>query len=136
MMRILFLVLCSMTAVQFTAQAEIEIYADGHKYSSLQAYKTSEKSDRVDLSKIKTDQLKSMSLAEMAQHKLYVLSVEKTVVGALQGFYQNWGSPDIKEAREISSGQLKDVIQEAVTSSKDPKLLISGAGKVRIMRLQ
>ena len=68
-------------------------------------------------------------------HKLYVLSVENGVVGALQDFYQTWGQADLQTPQSISSGQLQEAIQQAVTTSKDPKLLISEPGKVRIMAL-
>jgi len=71
----------------------------------------------------------------LTQHKLYVLSVENGVVDALQDFYQPQGQQGFPIGQEISSEQLQAAIQQAVTASKEPKLLISEPGKVRIMAL-
>jgi len=57
------------------------------------------------------------------------------VVGALQDFYQNWGQSEVQVPRTISSEQLQVAIQQAVATSKEPKLLISEPGKVRIMAM-
>ena len=84
----------------------------------------------VDFSKVKTFQLTQKNITDSALHKLYVLSVEDGMVSALRGFYQTWGQPDY-----ISPEQLQEAIQQAVATSKGPKLLISGSGKVRIMSL-
>ena len=120
MKRILFLVLWVIPVLGTQAQGAIEIYANGHKYDSPQAYLASKKSAPVNQKK----------LSDASLHKLCVLSVENGVVGALQDFYQTWGQSDF-----IFPEQLQEVIQQAVTTSKDPKLLISGEGKVRIMSL-
>ena len=69
-------------------------------------------------------------LSDAVLHKLYVLSVENGMVSALQDFYQALG-----QSNSISPEQVQEAIQQTVTTSKDPKLLISGAGKVRIMSL-
>ena len=68
-------------------------------------------------------------------HRLYVLSVENGVVSALEDFYQTRGKSDFQITRNISSEQLQEAIGQAVAMSKDPKLLISEPGKVRIMAL-
>jgi len=123
-MRILFLVLCLIPV--FGPQARgttIEIYANGHKYDSLQAYLLSKNSATLPSSPQK--------LSDGALHKLYVLSVENGMVGALQDFYKTWGQSDF----QISAEQLPQAIRQAVTTSKNPKLLISRPGKVRIMDL-
>ena len=74
-------------------------------------------------------------MPDKALHKLYVLSVEDGVVGAFQDFYQPQGQSDIQVSQKISSAQLQSVIQQAVTTSNAPKLLIAQPGKVRIMAL-
>jgi len=163
MKRILFLVLWVVPIFVPQAQGAIEIYVNGHKYGSLQAYLASKKTTvakisfkpvsldsqqedyirkaaqqlgiNVDFSKVKTFQVGQKSLTDRDLHKFYVLSVENGVVGALHDFYQNWGHPDFQTPNRISSEQLQEVIQQAVATSKDPKLLISELGKVRIMGL-
>jgi hypothetical protein len=163
MKRILFFVFWA--ALWFTPQArgDIEIYANGRQYDSLQAYLAAEKAANapstavpasldnqqedyirkeaqqwginVDLKKIKTLQIDHKNLSDTSLHKLYVLSVENGMVGALQEFYQTWGQSDLPINSIISSEQLQEAIQQAVATSKDPKLLISEPGKVRIMEL-
>ena len=110
MKRTLFLVLWVIFGYGPQAQGAIEIYANGHRYDSLQGYLSSKKSDT-------------------ALHKLYVLSVEKGVIGALQDFSST------PVGHSITPEQLQGAIQQAVTRSKDPKLLLSRPGKVRIMSL-
>jgi hypothetical protein len=121
MKRILFLVLWVVFVFQTPAYPAIEIYANGHKYDSPQTYLASRKSAKI-------LQGNQKDLSDATLHKLYVLSVENGVVGALRDFYQTRGQSDF-----ISPEQLQEAIQQAVTTSKDPKLLISGAGKVRVM---
>ena len=116
MKRILFLFICFTPVFLPQASGAVEIYANGHKYDSLRAYQDSKKT--------------------IAQHKLYVLSVENGFISALSNFYQTLGQSDLKTVREISPKELEKAIERAVTRSKGPKLLISGpGGKVRIMTL-
>ncbi len=157
MLRILFLVLWIILQLGPQAHGAVEIYANGHEYDSLQAYLASKKSAKsgtpstpvslnsqqedyirkeaeqlginVDFSKVKTLQVNQEKLSEADLHKLYVLSVENGVVGALRDFYSN------PIGRSITVAQLKEAIAQAVTTSKDPKFLISRPGKVRIMSL-
>ena len=163
MMRILFLGLCFLLCFGPQGRAAIEIYADGHKYDSFQAYLafkklaatrsalvpvtlSSQQRDyvrqqaqqlgvEVDPGKIKTFQINQNRLSNAALHKLYVLSVEHGMVSALQDFYQAWGQPAVRITRSINAEQLQEAIQEQVTVSRSPKLLISEPGKVRIMAL-
>lgn len=165
MKRILFLLLW-LIPILGGAQAQgatIEIYVNGHKYDSLQAYLTAKKNAilqnvptpaelndqqeddirkaakklgfNVDFSKVKTFQVDHQNISDTTRHKLYILSVENGVVGALQDFYQTWGQSDIQIPRKITSEQLQEAIQQAVLRSKYPKLLISEPGKMRIMAL-
>ena len=164
MLRILFLVLWSITFISSSSQGAIEIYADGNKFNSIQAYQTSEKKADaqtsatpsslnnqqedyirqkakqlgidVDFSKIKTFQVGQGDVSDDIRHKLYVLSVENGVVGALQDFYQSRGELDFQLSHHISSNQLQEAIKEAVTKSDAPKLLIAEPGKLRIMSLK
>ncbi len=157
--RILFLVLWAIPAHEAHAQGEIEIYVNGHKFDSLQAYLAFKKSAaetssltsltsqqvdyihkqaqqlgiKVDFRKVKTFQINSNHLSDMALHRFYVLSVEHGVAGALQDFYKTRELSVFPMGRRISSDQLQDVIAQAVAASKYPKLLISQEGKVRIM---
>jgi len=131
MMRILFLVLCVFSVLGPQARGAIEIYANGHKYDSLQAYLASKKSAAVPSSPKKSSGSTTLTTGDTALHKLYVLSVEHGVAGALRDFYETRGQPDFR----ISPEQLPEAIAQAVTTSKDPKLLISRPGKVRIMGL-
>jgi hypothetical protein len=125
MRRILFLLLC-INLLAPLAYGAIEIYANGHKYDSLQAYLVSKKS-----AVVKTSQVSRKNLSDSTRHKLYVLSIENGMVSALQDFYM----PGTLIGRTITSKQLQGAIQQAVTASQDPKLLISKPGKVRIMAL-
>jgi hypothetical protein len=160
MKRILFLVLWIIPVLISTANGAVEIYVNGHKYDSLQAYQLSKKSAQlsapmpaslnvqqqdyirqeaqqlginVDFSKIKTFEVKQKNLSDSTLHKLYVLGVEHGVATALQDFYQGGTQDDIPMSRSISPKQLQEAIQEAVAGSKDLKLLISKPGKLRIM---
>ena len=132
MKRILFLVLWIIPVLSSSSQGAIEIFADGHKYDSLQAYQASEKSSTVQTSAASAE---LTDLSNITRHQLYVLSVENGVVGALQDFYQSQGVLDFQLSHRISSEQLQEVIQQTVTKSTDPKLLISEPGKLRIMSL-
>ena len=120
MKRILFLVLWVILVFQALVYAQIEIYANGHKYNSLQEYLASKKS-------AKTFQGHQKNSFDAALHELYVLSIENGMVDALQDFYGTLAN------RSITPQQLQEAIQQAVTRSKGPKLLISEPGKVRIM---
>ena len=163
MIRILFLILWILGGLGVAyAQGNVEIYVNGHKFDSFKAYLASKKNPiktvptpvaldkmqeeyirqeaqklgiNIDFGKVKTFQVNNKSLSDKALHKLYVLSVEKGVVGALQDFYQSMGSSGLQIARKISTDQLQDAIAQAVTTSNDPKLVISEPGKVRIMAL-
>ena len=173
MKRILFLVLWSIPLLGLQAQGAIEVFVDGHKYDSFQAYLASQKTAvaktpptgvalnnqeeeyirkeaqelgiDVDFNKVKTFQINPKGSSDKSLHQFYVLSVEHGVIGALQDFYQNWpssrtftvvqGQAEPQMPHLISSEQLQTVIQQAVATSKEPKLLISEPGKVRIMAL-
>ena len=117
MLRILFLILWVIPFFSLQARADIEIYAKGHKYDSLQGYLSSEKP----LGAV------SPKLSGTTPHELYVMSVENGVVAALRDFYST------PVCLSITPGQLQEAIQQAVTKSRDPKLLISKPGKLRIM---
>jgi len=134
MKRILFLVLWVIFGYGPQAQGAIEIYANGHKYSSPQEYLASKKPAKIVQSHQSGITAKgdpyNINLSNTTLHELYVLSIENGVVGALQDFYGTLAS------RSITPEQLQEAIQQAVTRSKDPKLLISEPGKVRIMEEQ
>jgi hypothetical protein len=163
MKRTVFLLLWVIPVFASLAYGDIEIYANGHRYSSLQAYLDSKKvaaapapatpallnsqqedyirqetqqlGMNVDFGKIKTLQINHKNLSDGALHKLYVLSIENGMVGALQDFYQAWGQSNLRVNNIISSEQLQEAIQQAVATSNEPKLLISEPGKIRIMVL-
>lgn len=127
MMKVLFLILCFFPVVEAPAQTSVEIYANGHKYDSLQAYEAS---------KDKTLKGTLPALSESTMHKLYILSVEKGMVTALQNFYRTfWAGSDFYLEERIAPGQMQEAIKKAVTASQAPKLLIAGSGKVRIMTI-
>jgi hypothetical protein len=156
MMRIMFLALTIFSFLGSPVRA-LEIYVNGHRYGSVQEYQALKKSMvpsvplsrqdenfiviqgekmgiRVDLRKVKTIQVNSKQ-TDVALHELYILSVETGVVNALQGFYRNMGPSDFRAAPKVLADQLQQVIKQAVTTSKNPKLLISRHGKMRIMSL-
>jgi hypothetical protein len=126
MMRILFFVLWAIPVWGPKAQGAIEIYANGHKYASPQEYLASKTLAAVPSPK---------ELSDTTRHQLYVLSVENGVVDALQDFYENQGQSGFQVARRITSAQLQQAIEQTVTGSKDPKLLISNPGKMRIVAI-
>ncbi len=130
MKRILFLLLWAVLAQGTQARgAPIEIYANGHKYASFQSYLESKNPVAV------PPKVSQKGLSDAALHKLYVLSVENGVAGALRDFYETRAQFDLQMAHKISSEQLQEAIAQAVAKSKDPKLLISRQGKVRIMSI-
>jgi hypothetical protein len=163
MKRILFLVIWLVPFFAPVVHGDIEIYANGHKYGSLQEYLASKKAVampspatpvalnsqqedevrkeaqqlgiNVDFNKVKTLQINQKGLSGESMHKLYVLSVEDGVIGALQDFYQTRGQSNVRVNSIISSEELQEAIQQAVATSKDPKFLISEPGRVRIMAL-
>ena len=132
MMRILFLILWIIPLLAPEAHADIEIYVNGHKYPSFEAYRAAEK---LVLLKPKPSPVPLKKISDAIQHKLYVLSVENGVVGALRDFYQNGGQSDLQVTRQIVPDQLQAAIAQALATSKGPKLLIATPGKVRIMAL-
>jgi hypothetical protein len=149
MKRTLFFILSIMFALQYQAYGDIEIYADGHKYDSMEAYQES-KSAPVVKSSADSGQAKMLKVAkkgisDLTRHKLYVMSIENGIVGVFQDFYHTWVvsghqmaitfKPKTPVSRRISLAQLQDAIAKAVTSTKGPKLLITGPGKLRIMAL-
>jgi len=163
MKRILFLILAALLGLGTQARAAIEIYVNGHKYDSMQAYMASKKPAvaktpltqvsldhqqedyirreaqklgvNVDFSKVKTFQVNQKNSSNQALHQLYILSVENGMAGALHNFYQPQGQPDFQMTRPISPEQLQEAIARAVATSKAPKFLISGPGKVRILTM-
>ena len=127
MKRILFLALGIIPFLGSLAQANIEIYVNGHKYDSLQAYEAS---------KSKTLNVTSNPLSEATMHKLYILSVEKGMVTAFENFYRTfWAGSDFTLGERIAPDQMQEAIKKAVTASGSTKLLIAGSGKVRIMTI-
>jgi len=158
MLRILIFLLCVPVFAPL-AHGAIEIYVNGHKYDSMQAYLDSKKpiaarpslipvtlnkqqendirkeaqqlGINVDFSKVKSIQIAHNHSYDTIRHKLDVLSVENGMVSALQDFYTQGTAP----GRSITPEQLQQVIQQALTASKEPKLLISEPGKVSIMTL-
>jgi hypothetical protein len=127
MFKTVFLFLCFVPFLCPQAYGSVEIYAKGHQYDSLQTYLTSKK-----LALFRAHQ---KGLSDETRHKLYVLSIENGITGVLQDFYQAWDQSRLQTVFRISPDQLQNAIQQAVTASKDPKLLISQPGKVRIMEL-
>ncbi len=123
MIRTLFFILTIILAYGPQAQGSIEIYAKGQRYASLQAYLQSEKP------------VHPKPLSDNTRQKLYQLSIENGMVGVLQDFYLTMDKPVPVMARTITTNQLQEAIEQEVTSSKGPKLLISEQGKVRIMTL-
>ena len=144
--------------------AAIEIYADGHKPALSNHIWTSKKSSaakssltpvslnsqqedyirkksqqlgiNVDLSKVKTFQVNSGNLSDKTSHQLYVLSVEKAGWWVLCGiFIKCQGAICFPDGpRDLFRAITRQAIQQAVTTSKYPKLLQSATpGKVRIM---
>lgn len=141
MLRILFLFLWLIPVVLGSpARGEIEIYANGHKYDSLQAYQVSKES-----AVAHSSQESQNILSDATRHKLYVLSIENGMAGILQDFYETLDQSGPQMVHTLIPGtpvslsntpeQLQEAIQQAVTASKDPKLLISQPGKMRIMDL-
>ena len=171
MMKVLFLILCLFPVFEAQAQTPVEIYVKGDKYDSLQAYKASkdhpssgeflakpaalnsQEQDfvrsqteklgvKVDINRVKTLDVPSSFLSEPTSHTLYVLSVERGMVNALEDFYRTWGAdPNLDWERKLLSSepvpvdQMEEAIRKAVTISDAPKFLISQPGKVRIMTL-
>ena len=163
MMRNLFLILWVIGPLSSQAHAAIEIYANGHQYNSMQKYLAMEKAAAakaastpgalnsqqedyirkaakklgvdVDFSKIKTFQLGPSNISDNTRHRLYVLSIENGVIGALEDFYQGRQQSGLPMPHRIFLAQLQEAIRKAVTTSKEPKLLISEPGKVRIMAI-
>ena len=134
MKRTLMLGLWIVFATQSSSQGAIEIYANGHKFDSIQQY-TSWKESSAQLKKDPSSKAHQVNLSDATRRKLYVLSIENGMAGILQNFYQTWGQSVLPLTHRISSDQLQGAIQQAVTASKDPKLLISGPGKMRIVDL-
>ncbi|MBF0504660.1 MAG: hypothetical protein HQL14_06105 [Candidatus Omnitrophica bacterium] len=171
LLKILFFILWFLPAFKIQADTPVEIYVNGDKYDSMQAYKASKDQPsspgflpkpvmlnsqqedfilnqakklgvKVEISKVKTLQMTEDFLSEPTGNEMYVLSVEKGVVGALKDFYKTLGaSPDyhlgstLLESTYITPDQMEEAIKQAVTLSAAPKFLISQPGKVRILTL-
>jgi tRNA A37 N6-isopentenylltransferase MiaA len=119
MQRILLLSFCVLVSTAAAARADIEIYANGQRYASLQAYIEAREAGELD-PKI---------------HKLFVLGVENGVIEALQDFYQSRTQEDLPQIRTIPLSRLQQYLKQTISMSKDPKLVIAQPGKVRILTL-
>ena len=115
------------------ALGAVEIYANGHKFDSIQDYTSWEESALHSKAlSLKDGQIK---ISDTTRRKLYILSIENGMAGILQNFYQSWGQSALPVTHRISSDQLQGAIQQAVMASTDPKMLISQPGKMRIVDL-
>ena len=133
MLRILFLFLWIIPVLASPALGAVEIYANGHKFDSIQDYTSWEESALHSKAlSLKDGQIK---ISDTTRRKLYILSIENGMAGILQNFYQTWGQSVLPVTHRISSDQLQEAIQQAVMASTDPKMLISQPGKMRIVDL-
>ncbi len=129
MLRTLFLFSWIIFALGAEAYGGIEIYVNGHKFTSIQAYAQWERS------RTKTILVNPKIPIDQVQHKLYVLSIESGIARALKEFYQPHDFSMFRRL-EIYPQQLQRAIQQAVTASTTPKLLIVESGKIRILDLR
>ncbi len=146
------------TSLWAAKAAPIEIYAGGRRYASIEEYKnrdlkvqevknTTEQSKEieetaktlginVDLKKVKTIEV-GPKVSPETQEKLKSVALDGNVDEAIadfkRNFKQNWNNPQAQSL--VSSELLEDKIREAIGDQKDPILLISDHGKMRIMAL-
>lgn len=105
----------------------VEIYVRGHKYDSLESYKASKQ--RFDFA---DHQWNSWHI-----HTLYLSGVENGLTRALYDFYKPLGVSLLPLASStIFKSQMQRVIQQAITLSADPKLLIVDGNRLRIMTIK
>ncbi len=151
---LIIMLLCVSTPLWAGKAAPIEIYAAGKRYGSMEEYRNRDVAVQevkntpqqvediqeaakvlginVDPSKVKTIEVKA-GVSPQTQDKLKLVALDDDVDGAIADFKQNWNNPQAQPL--ASSEQLEDKIREAIGDQKDPVLLISDHGKMRIMAL-
>ena len=134
MVRILFLLLSVFLASGAgQSYASIEIDADGQRYDSLKDYLTAQQSSS------KHPYVSTVVISQKRDsapvHELRSLSAEYGVAGALKDFHQHQRPFDLHLSTSVSAEQLRNILENEISTSKEPKLLISAPGKVRIMSL-
>ena len=102
MLRILFLFLWIIPGFVSPANGAIEIYANGHKYNSLQEYALWKES--VNNPKGKSFQASQKNLSDETLRKLYALSIENAMAGVLRNFYQTWEPSESLISRTVMLG--------------------------------
>ncbi len=102
------------------ADKPIEIYANGARYESIDAYKAH---TIVPLRK-------TSLLTPQTRHALDGISLEYAIGRVMADFDQNWENPVPKFT--ISSAQLEDRLRALVADRPEPVLLISGPQKLRV----
>ncbi len=154
MMRFLCLTSVALLALPINVEAgkPVEIFVAGERYETLEAYKAAvfqKKRDAlkqqqelagdakalgvdIDPKKIKTITIKPAISAQTAT-KLQLASADNGLQKLLVDFKQNSKKPNLQKF--VSPQELEDKIRETVSSTKNPVLLISEQGKMRIMTL-
>ncbi len=105
------------------ADKPIEIYANGARYESIDAYKA-----HTIVPLRKTPPL--AGLTPQTRHALDGISLEYAIGRVMADFDQNWENPVPKFT--ISSAQLEDRLRALVADRPEPVLLISGPQKLRV----
>ncbi|MDE1921127.1 MAG: hypothetical protein KGJ09_06845 [Candidatus Omnitrophica bacterium] len=150
MKRTLFFTLSVFFACQ-SACGAVEIYAAGRRYISFEAYQEAQNAAQASAAAVALDRRQKSDdrqendirrqagklgiKMDLSAHRLYVLGAENGMNKALQDFNQKPGETGPRAFRAISSEELQEAIQRAVTVSKTPKLIIAQPGKLRIMDL-
>jgi len=101
----------------------IEIYADGARYGSIEAYKAS-----AIVSLRETPPL--AGLTPQTRRALDDISLEYAIGRVMADFDQNWENPVPKFT--ISTAQLEDRLRALVADHRQPVLLIAGPQKLRV----
>lgn len=117
---VVFLFFCLGTPGILWADKPIEIYVNGTRYESIEAYKASA------IVSLRETPL----LTPQTRHALDHISLEYAIGRVMADFDQNWDNPVPKFT--ISTAQLEERLRALVADRTEPVLLILGPQKLRV----
>ena len=115
------------------AASEIEIFINGVRYPSIEAYRAS-KEPKAQEKVVRIDPIKGETITEAAAKQWRLVGVEHAVGRVMVDFTQNWNDPLPKF--KIEPRELEDRIKSLVDGRKAPVLIVSQDHKLRVMELK
>jgi hypothetical protein len=130
MQRLIFFIIFLVAFSELIEAKDIEVIIGGKSYYSMDAYKaTRGKVKQAELPKLE----KIDPLTQRAYEELNYVSSEDNVSRVKSDFSQNWDNPSPKFT--IDSSELVQRLEAVADDRKEPVLVVSEKGKLRVMLL-